>query len=82
MDQLKLIALDREDIEVVSAHLQDAVLVDALVDSRQTLALDLPEGERRIIAGPVRLSQQPDLAALRRQMGTAQSKIGTAVPEC
>jgi hypothetical protein len=26
MDRLKLIALDREDIEVVSAHLQDAVL--------------------------------------------------------
>ena len=26
MDQLKLIALDREDIEVVSAHLQDAVV--------------------------------------------------------
>src|SRR6186997_3322385 len=26
MDRLKLIALDREDIEVVSAHLQDAVV--------------------------------------------------------
>lgn len=26
MDQLKLIALDQDDIEVVSAHLQDAVL--------------------------------------------------------
>ena len=29
MDQLKLIALDREDIEVVSAHLQDAVVKTA-----------------------------------------------------
>ena len=26
MDRLKLIALDKEDIEVVSAHLQDAVV--------------------------------------------------------
>src|SRR3954462_10600434 len=29
MDRLKLIALDREDIEVVSAHLQDAVVKTA-----------------------------------------------------
>jgi 5-methylcytosine-specific restriction protein A len=60
------------------AHLE-AVMVDALVDSRQTLALGLPEAERRIIAGPVRLKQQPDLNALRRQMGTAQSKIGQSL---
>ncbi len=33
MDLLKLIALDGDDIEVVSAHLQDAVLI-----SRQTSA--------------------------------------------
>jgi hypothetical protein len=54
----------------------DAVMVDALVDSRQTLALGLPEAARRIVSRPMRLSQQPDLEALRRQMGTAQSKIG------
>lgn len=54
----------------------NAVMVDALVDSRQTLALGMPETDRKIVAGPVRLSQQPDLEVLRRQMGTAQSKIG------
>ena len=26
MDMLKLVALDREDLEIVSAHLQDAVV--------------------------------------------------------
>jgi hypothetical protein len=57
------------------AHL-GAVVVDALVDSRQTMALALPETTRRIVAGRVRLSQHSDLVALRRQMGTAQSKIG------
>jgi len=56
----------------------DAVMVDGLVDSRYTADLSLPEAKRRIVAGPVRLSQQPDLDALRRQMGNAQSKIGQA----
>jgi hypothetical protein len=54
----------------------DAVMADALVDSRRTLALSVPEADRRIVAGPVRLSQQPDLDALRRRMGTAQAKVG------
>lgn len=56
----------------------DAVLVDALVDSQRTAALGVPEADRRIIPGPVKLNQQPDLEALRRQMGTAQSKVGQA----
>ena len=51
-------------------------MVDALVDSRQILALGVPAADRRIVAGPVRLNQQPDLPDLRRRMGTAQSKIG------
>ena len=29
MDRLKLIALDKEDVEIVSAHLQDAVVKTA-----------------------------------------------------
>lgn len=48
------------------------------MDSRQTAALGLPETARRIVAGPVRLSHQRDLETFRRQMGTAQSKIGQA----
>ena len=36
MDQLKLIALDKEDIEVVSAHLQDAVVKAADIRWRPT----------------------------------------------
>jgi hypothetical protein len=54
----------------------DAVLVDGVVDSRRTAALGLPEAQRTIVKGPVRLSQQPDLNALRREMGNKQSKIG------
>jgi len=56
----------------------DATLVDALVDSRTTQALGTPEAERRIVAGPIRLAQVPDLAALRVQMGTAQAKVAQA----
>jgi len=36
MDRLKLIALDKEDIEVVSAHLQDAVVKAADIRWRPT----------------------------------------------
>jgi hypothetical protein len=41
MDQLKLVALDRDDIEVVSAHLQDAVLKAADIHWRPA--------ERRVV---------------------------------
>ena len=54
----------------------DAVVMDAVVDSRQTRALGLPEAARKILPGPVRLSQEPDLEALRRRMGAAQAKVG------
>src|SRR3954471_18752235 len=43
MDHLKLIALDREDIEIVSAHLQDAVVKAADVSWR-------PAEKRLVIA--------------------------------
>ena len=43
MDQLKLIALDKEDIEVVSAHLQDAVVKAAEIRWR-------PAEKRLVIA--------------------------------
>jgi 5-methylcytosine-specific restriction enzyme A len=56
----------------------DAVLVDALVDSRQTRELGLPEGRRRLAEMPIRLAKEADMDALRRRMGTAQAKIGQA----
>ena len=43
MDRLKLIALDREDIEVVSAHLQDAVVKAADIRWRPS--------EKRLVIG-------------------------------
>jgi len=53
----------------------DATLADALVDSRKTQALGIPEAERRLITEPVRLALVPDMEALRMGMGTAQAKI-------
>lgn len=43
MDRLKLLALDREDVEVVSAHLQDAVVKAADIHWRPN--------ERRVVVG-------------------------------
>jgi hypothetical protein len=56
----------------------NAVLVDALVDSRHTQDLGLPEEDRRLIQAPIRLALEPDSDALRRQLGTAQAKIAQA----
>ena len=53
----------------------DATLVDALVDSRKTQALGIPEMKRRLITEPIKLALAPDMEALRVQMGTAQAKI-------
>jgi hypothetical protein len=58
--------------------LLNAVLVDALVDSRHTQDLGLPEADRRLIRAPIRLALQPDADALRRRLGTAQAKIAQA----
>ena len=56
----------------------DAVLVDALVDSRRTQQLGLPESDRRLIAAPIRLAEVPDIESVRRGMGSAQAKIAQA----
>ena len=56
----------------------NAVLVDALVDSRYTQDLGLPEADRRLIQAPVRLALEPDPEALRRRLGTAQAKVAQA----
>ena len=56
----------------------DAVLVDALVDSRHTQDLGLPESDRRLVEAPIHLALEPDLDDLRRRMGRAQARIGQA----
>ena len=53
----------------------NAVLVDALVDSRHRQDLGLPEADRRLIQAPIRLELEPDIDALRRRLGTAQAKV-------
>jgi hypothetical protein len=57
MDNLKLIALDREDIEVVSAHLQDAVVKSADIrwrpaENRVVVALNRFDWEAANCAPP------------------------------
>jgi hypothetical protein len=56
----------------------NAVLVDALVDSRRTQDLGVAEADRRLIRTPIRLALEPDTDALRRRLGTAQAKIAQA----
>jgi hypothetical protein len=51
----------------------DALLADALVDSRHAHELGVPAADRHIIEAPVRLALEPDLKALRRRMGTVQA---------
>jgi hypothetical protein len=61
MDPLKLIALDGEDIQVVSAHLQDAVLKTADIHWRPS--------EKRVVVGLNRFDWEAangDPAKLRR----------------
>jgi 5-methylcytosine-specific restriction enzyme A len=53
-----------------------AVMADALVDSRHTQELAVPESDRKLIEAPIRLALEPDLDVLRRRMGRAQARIG------
>ena len=73
MDRLKLIALDREDIEVVSAHLQDAVVKAADIrwrpaEKRLVIALNRFDWEAAngAVAG---IPPPPRGAALRAGVG-------------
>jgi hypothetical protein len=62
MDALKLVALDREDIEVVSAHLQDAVVNATDICWRQA--------EKRVVVGLNRFDWEAAIAGgptLRRR---------------
>src|SRR5215472_3086318 len=51
-----------------------AVLVDTLLDSRRATELRLSVADRRLIQARVDLAAEPDLEALRRRIGTAQSR--------
>jgi hypothetical protein len=55
----------------------NAVLVDALVDSRCTQDLGLPEADRRFIQAPIRLALEPDPEALRRAVDHCTSHTTT-----
>src|SRR5262249_19699185 len=46
--------------------------------SRHTQQLGVPEADRRLIETPIRLVLEPDMDALRRQMGAAQARIAQA----
>jgi hypothetical protein len=53
----------------------DATLLDALVDSRNTQWLGIPEEGRRLIAPPVRLADVPSVHELRLDMGRRQQRV-------
>lgn len=56
----------------------DAVLTDALIDSRQTRLRGLTEAERRLssLSLPVQLADVEDMEVFRRQISRAQSRVG------
>ena len=57
----------------------NAVLADALVDSRLVRDLGLPDADRRLIETPIRLAQNRTWRRFgRRRMDTAQAKIAQA----
>ena len=80
MDRLKLIALDRDDLEVVSTHLQDAVVKVADILWRPA--------EKRLVVGaqPVRLGgrrRRPRRQFRRRRAALRFERvIGLQVPQC
>jgi hypothetical protein len=56
----------------------DAVLLDALVDSRFTQRHDIPDADRRLITSSIRLMAEPDMEGLRLRLTAPQAKIGQA----
>ena len=68
----------RDALELLLTRLKglDAVLEEALVDSGHTRRIGLPEDKRRLTEGPLRLSDQPDMTELRKQLTRRQGPIG------
>ena len=79
MDRLKLIALDRDDIEVVSAHLQDAVVKAADIRWRPA--------EKRVVVALNRFDWEaangtaPEFRR-RRAALRFERVLGLQVPQC
>ena len=65
MEKLKLIALDSEDLRVLSCHLQDAVI---RVGDMAYLKENLREGTR-VVANAVTLESEAELIALHAAFG-------------
>lgn len=72
----------RSALELLLSRLKalDAVVEGAFVDSEHTKRLGLSEHDRRLTDRPVRLSEQSDVNALRKQLTNRQAKIGQAPP--
>ncbi|MFG1607441.1 hypothetical protein [Actinoplanes sp. NPDC049265] len=70
----------RPALELLLARLRDlgAVVEAAVVDSLATQRRQIPEADRALLPGPVRLADEPDLPALRRHLTNAQMTIGQA----
>lgn len=68
----------RSALELLLTRLKrlDAVLEEALVDSAHTQRLGLPEDERRLTDGPLRLAEHADMAELRKRLTNRQAQIG------
>ncbi|MEU4743065.1 hypothetical protein AB0G02_21735 [Actinosynnema sp. NPDC023658] len=66
----------RPALEVLLSRLVDlhAVLVDAVVDSRNVRHLTAEE--RRVLRGPVRLDRRVDVVDLRHRLTSGQGRIG------
>lgn len=54
----------------------DAVIMDALVDSRTTQQRGIEEDQRRLIHSPVRLLDERNIEELRLRLTSAQARIG------
>jgi hypothetical protein len=70
----------RPALALLLSRLRDlnAVIQDALVDSRTTQRRGLDEAQRRLISSPIWLVDEPDIEALRLRLTSAQARIAQA----
>ena len=68
----------RRALELLLVRLADlgAVIEAAVVDSQRTQRMGVPESERALLPGPLRLAEVADFASLRRRLTNAQMTIG------
>jgi hypothetical protein len=70
----------RTTLDALLARLRglEAVIVDAVVDSRYTRQARIPAAERRLIDSPIHLVDVDDLEVLRLQLTSRQTHVGQA----